>query len=312
MAGRVLVGVATHDDAAVYRLDDRTGLVATIDVFTPIVDDPRTFGRIAAANSLSDVYAMGAQPLFALSFVGWPVSELSMEQLGEVLAGGGQACAEAGIAIIGGHSIDDPEPKFGLTVIGSVDPARVVRNDTGRAGDQLVLTKPIGTGVVASAIKKGVAGVEVAAAAVALMARLNRAAALAMIEVGVAAATDVTGYGLLGHLHEMAHGAGLAARLRAGALPILDGVRALAAAGHVPGGSRRNLDYFGAWTRFADAVDPIERLLCADAQTSGGLLMAVPPDRVDALAAALAARGETGPVIGELIEGEAGSITVDP
>jgi selenide,water dikinase len=309
----VLVGIDTHDDAAVYALDDRTAIVATVDVFTPIVDDPGEFGRIAAANSLSDIYAMGAAPLFALSVVGFPVNALPIEDLGAILAGAAAVAAEAGIPILGGHSIDDPEPKFGLCVIGQVSPARVVRNDRGRAGDLLVLTKPIGTGVVTTAIKREVAPPDAVAAAVASMTRLNRAACEAMVEVGVVAATDVTGYGLLGHLHELAHGSNLAATLRASAVPLLPGARELAAAGVVPGGTRRNWTQFERWI---DGAAPGElpdelRLLLADAQTSGGLLIAVAPAQIDALLAALAARGvEPAAVIGELRAGEPGRIAI--
>jgi selenide,water dikinase len=305
----VLVGIATNDDAAVYRLGDQA-LVATVDVFTPVVDDPFDFGRIAAANSLSDVYAMGARPLFALSIIGFPVKKLPLEVMSRILAGGAAVCAAAGIAVVGGHSIDDAEPKYGLSVVGVVDPARVVRNSTGRAGDVLVLTKPIGTGVISQAVKAGRAPAEALAAAVESMARLNREACEAMVEVGPSAATDVTGFGLLGHLHELAHGSGVAARIEAAAVPLLPSARALAEAGVLPGGTRRNAEYFGRWVRFADTVDAPARLLLADAQTSGGLLVALPADRAPALLDALAARGVTGSAIGALVEGDPGSITV--
>jgi selenide,water dikinase len=311
MAKNVLVGIDSADDAAVYRLDERTGIVATVDVFTPIVDDARDFGRIAAANSLSDVYAMGGTPLFALSVVGFPVKKLPIEDLGAILAGAAEVSADAGIAIVGGHSIDDAEPKFGLCVIGRVDPARVVRNDRARAGDLLVLTKPIGTGIITTAIKNGSASAESIAAAVATMIALNRAAGDAMVAVGVECATDVTGFGLLGHLHEMLHGSGVSAKVRCGAVPLLPGARSLADAGAVPGGTRRNLDYFGRWIDFDDAVAESSRLLLADAQTSGGLLIAIRPDRRAALERELAARGvETAAVIGEVRSGDPGHIAV--
>src|SRR6185295_16853867 len=212
------------------------------------------------------------------------------------------------IAIIGGHSIDDPEPKFGLSVLGIVHPEKVVRNSTGRAGDVLVLTKPIGTGVISQGIKKGSVSAEDAAAAIVTMATLNRAACEAMIEVGVSAATDVTGFGLLGHLHEMAHGSGLAARLRASAIPILAGARKQAEDGVIPGGSKRNAEHFGRWVAFADGVEPWRRVLLADAQTSGGLLMAVPPGKRAALEKALAARQVPAHVIGELEASGSGRI----
>jgi selenide, water dikinase len=305
----VLVGISTSDDAAVYRLDDQA-LVATVDIFTPVVDDPRDFGRIAAANALSDVYAMGARPLFALSIIGFPVKRLPLEVMATILRGGAEVCTEAGIAVVGGHSIDDAEPKYGLSVVGVVDPARVVRNSTARPGDQLVLTKPVGTGVVSQAIKAGKVDAAAIAAAVASMVALNREACAAMVEVGVHAATDVTGFGLLGHLHEMVHGSGVAARVRAGAVPQLPGARAAAEGGLVPGGSRRNAEYFGRWVTFGDGVDAVARTLLYDAQTSGGLLIAVAPERLDALRAALRSRGVLDAHIGAVVEG-AGSIAVE-
>ena len=306
----VLVGISTFDDAGVYRLSDETALVATVDVFTPIVDEPYAFGQIAAANALSDVYAMGAKPLFALSIVGFPTRSLPIEMLAEILRGGVDKAATAGIAVIGGHSIEDAEPKYGLAVVGCVAPARVVRNSTAHAGDVLVLTKPIGTGIVAQGIKTGRARPDDAALAVASMTTLNRDACDAMVEIGVAAATDVTGFGLLGHLHEVAHASGVSARVYASAVPLLPGALELAAAGVIPGGSRRNADYFGRWIRWTDDVSvPMQALLC-DAQTSGGLLMCVTRARLAALCAALATRQSTAAVIGELTEGEAGLIFV--
>ena len=307
----VLVGIATHDDAAVYRTGPDEAIVATVDVFTPIVDDPGAFGRIAAANALSDVYAMGARPLFALSIIGFPVGTLPLEVMTAILAGGAAKAAEAGIALVGGHSIDDPEPKFGLVVVGSVHPERAVRNSTARVGDALVLTKPIGTGVIAHAIKAGDAPSDVAAGAIAAMEQLNRSACEAMLEVGADAATDVTGFGLLGHLHELAHGSGVAARLRAADVPLLPGALALASSDVVPGGSRRNAKYFGQWVTFAERVEPPLRALLADAQTSGGLLIALPAARSAALLSALAARGVAGAVVGETTGGPAGTISIE-
>jgi selenide,water dikinase len=305
----VLVGIATNDDAAVYRLAGDQALVATVDVFTPIVDDPFDFGRIAAANALSDVYAMGARPLFALSIIGFPTRKLPLSVMADILRGGVAGCAEAGIAVVGGHSIDDAEPKYGLSVVGVVHPERVVKNSTGRAGDVLVLTKPIGTGVISQAVKQGTAAAESLAAAVASMAALNRPAAEAMVEVGVSAATDVTGFGLLGHLHELAHASGVAARVDAARVPLLPGALELAAAGTIPGGSKRNAAFVERWTGFG-AVDPPLRLLLTDAQTSGGLLIAVPPERLEALRRALRARGVLDAPIGELVAGSAGAIAV--
>jgi selenide,water dikinase len=294
----------------VYRLGD-VALVATVDVFTPIVDDPFDFGQIAAANALSDVYAMGARPLFALSIVGFPVKTLPLEVLEAILRGGAAKAGEAGIAIVGGHSIDDPEPKYGLSVVGAVDPARVVRNSTARAGDVLFLTKPIGTGVVTQGVKLERTAPTDVAAAVATMAALNRDAADAMIEVGVSAATDVTGFGLLGHLHEVAHASGVSARVAAAAVPVLPGARALAQAGVVPGGSRRNAQQLDRWVSYAASVDAATQTLLCDAQTSGGLLVAVPAERAGALAEAFARRGVTAVAIGGIEAGEAGRIAVD-
>ena len=308
----MLVGYATSDDAAVVRLAPDQALVATVDLFTPIVDDPLEFGRIAAANALSDVYAMGGQPLFALSIIGFPTKTLPLEVMGQILRGGVEKAAEAGVPVVGGHSLDDPEPKYGLAVIGRIHPDRVVRNSTARAGDALVLTKPVGTGVLAQGIKAGRASAGAAAQAVAVMTTLNRAACEAMLEVGVDAATDVTGFGLVGHLHEVTHASGLAARVTAGAVPLLPGARALAEAGVVPGGSRRNADHFGRWVSWDAGVDPVTRALLCDAQTSGGLLLAVPQERRAALEAALARRGVAAAVIGRVEAGLAGTIAVEP
>jgi selenium donor protein len=305
----VLVGIATSDDAAVYRLGDQA-LVATVDVFTPIVDDPWEFGRIAAANSLSDVYAMGARPLFALSIIGFPVKKLPLETMAEILRGGAAKAAEAGIAIIGGHSIDDPEPKYGLSVVGVVAPDRVVKNSTARPGDVLVLTKPIGTGVISQGIKAGRVAAADVAVAVASMGALNRAACEAMVAVGPSAATDITGFGLLGHLHEVVHASGLAARIDAASVPLLPSARALAAEGVIPGGSRRNAEHFGRFVRWGAGVDAVTRTLLCDAQTSGGLLIAVPEDRAAALTAALRERNVLAATIGTLEAGTPGEIAV--
>jgi selenide,water dikinase len=310
----VLVGIATSDDAAVYRLGSgrgETALVATIDVFTPVVDDPYDFGRIAAANALSDVYAMGGRPLFALSFVGFPTRTLPLSILEDILRGGADKAREAGISIIGGHSIDDAEPKYGLSVIGVVAPDRILRNSTAQPGDALVLTKPIGTGVLSQGIKKGTVTAGDAARAIEVMATLNREAGEALQEVGVSAATDITGFGLLGHLHEVTHASGVEARLVASAVPLLPGARAQAEAGVVPGGSQRNADYFGRWIAWAEAVPAWLRILLSDAQTSGGLLACVPAARQDALLAALGRRGVPAAVIGYLQAGQAGRIAVD-
>ena len=292
----------TSDDAAVYRLDAHRALVATADFFAPVVDDPYDFGRIAAANALSDVYAMGARPLFALNLVAFPRKLLGAGVLEEILRGGGEAAREAGIAVVGGHSIDDHEPKFGLCVVGEVSPERVVLNSTARPGDRLVLTKPIGTGIVATAIKAGAASPEAIAEAVATMGTLNRGAAEAMLHVGVHAATDVTGFGLLGHLREMLVASGTAARVRASAVPLLPEALALCRAGHIPGGTRRNQADLAAALRWGDDVAPPLRVLLCDAQTSGGLLVAVAPDRADRLLQELRARqAPAAALIGEVV-----------
>ena len=305
-----LVGHTTGDDAAVYRISEDRALVVTADFFTPIVDDPYDFGRIAAANALSDVYAMGARPLFALNLVGFPRKLLSEGILEEVLRGGGAVAREAGIGILGGHSIDDAEPKYGMVAIGEVDPARMVTNAGARPGDVLVLTKALGSGIVATAIKAGHAPASVVAAAVASMATLNRGGAEAMVRHGVVSATDVTGFGLLGHLRSMARASGVSARLEADAVPLLEGALDLVKAGHVPGGTRRNLTDLSEDTEFAAGVDEHRRILLADAQTSGGLLMAVPPTRLEGLLEALETAAPTAAVIGVIEEGRAGRIVV--
>lgn len=314
----LLVGHSTSDDAAVYLLGDDLALIETVDIFTPIVDDPREYGRIAAANALSDVYAMGARPISALSFVAWPVEKLGTDTLGQVLAGAAEICAEAGIVIAGGHSIVDDEPKFGLFVNGLAHPQRVVTNAGAQPGDVLVLTKPLGTGVLTTAVKRGKMTAESLAPAIESMTTLNRAAAEAMVAVGVHAATDVTGFGLLGHLGNLLRassavtGLPLGARLTFDRVPLFDKVLDLAEAGACPGGTKRNLAFAAPLTRFSDDLAEHQRLLLADAQTSGGLLIAVPPERLDALLAALAQRDvSVRAVIGEvLVLDEPGEIAV--
>jgi selenide,water dikinase len=306
----VLVGLDTGDDAAVYRLRPDLALVITTDFFTPIVDDAFVYGGIAAANALSDVYAMGGTPLLAINLVAFPSKELPLTLLSDILRGGVEKAHEAEIDIVGGHSIDDPEPKYGLAVIGTVHPDRVVRNSTARAGDQLLLTKRIGTGVISTAIKHGVAPAEAEAAAIASMLQLNRAAAAAMTSAGVSAATDVTGFGLLGHLRTMARASGVSATVEAAAVPLLPGAEELANAGEVPGGTRSNERSLRTWVQWSDAVLPARRVLLCDAQTSGGLLMAVPPSARPRLEAELAGRGVTAYRIGALAEGPPGTIVV--
>jgi len=287
----VLVGVETSDDAAVYKLTDDLAIVQTLDFFTPIADDPYDFGAISAANSLSDVYAMGAKPLFALNIVGFPSNRLPMEVLHRILRGALDKAAEAGVSVIGGHTVDDTEPKYGMAVTGVVHPDRVVTNAAARPGDQIVLTKSIGTGIIATAVKRGLADEATTRQAIALMAALNRDAAEAMAEVGVSACTDVTGFGLLGHLREMTAGAGVDAAVYADRLPVLEAARTFAGAGVVPGGTRDNLAFVGPHVDWGEDISEVQKLVLADAQTSGGLLIAVPPERLEALLAALAERG---------------------
>jgi selenide, water dikinase len=306
-----LVGHATGDDAAVYRISEDRALVVTADFFTPIVDDGYDFGRIAAANAFSDVYAMGGRPLFALNLVGFPRKLLPDGILEEILRGGSEVAREAGVPILGGHSIDDAEPKYGMVAVGEVDPARMVTNAGARPGDVLVLTKALGSGVVATAIKAGTAPNDVIASAIESMATLNRGAAEAMVAAEVRAGTDVTGFGLLGHLRSMLRASGVAAHIRGADVPILPGAGTLLEAGHVPGGTKRNLQDVAADVTFADSVDETTRTLLADAQTSGGLLMAVPPGRVDELLRALEESAPVAAVIGACEEGEAGRIRVD-
>jgi selenide, water dikinase len=307
----VLIDASTSDDAAVYQIGEDRALVATVDFFTSIVDDPYDFGRIAAANALSDIYAMGARPRFALSLVGFPRDLLGSGILEEIVRGGGDIALEAGIAVIGGHSVDDAEPKFGMCVIGEGDPARLTRNSSARVDDVLVLTKPIGTGVIATAIKRGLASDDAVRDAVACMTTLNRGAAEAMLRVGVSAATDVTGFGLLVHLRNMLRASGVAAVIDAGAVPLLPDTAELAAAGCISGGTRRNLEDVSPDVVWDDALTELQRLLICDAQTSGGLLIAVPADRADALLTELAA--ELTPIatrVGRIVEGPPGSIVV--
>ena len=299
---RVLVAAENADDAGVVQLTDSLAIVQTVDFFTPIVDDPYQFGRIAATNALSDVYAMGGVPVSALNLVAWPLDTLGLEPLVEVLRGGADAVAAAGAVIVGGHSIDDPEPKYGLAVTGTVDPRAVLANAGGRAGDVLVLTKPLGAGAVATALKRGLAGAALVERAVAVMTTLNDRAAAQARAAGAHALTDVTGFGLLGHLHELTEAAGLAAVLDAAAVPAIDGVlELLAGDGALAGGSRRNRADAETWTTWAPDVPEARRRLVCDAMTSGGLLAAVP---------AGAQAGIDGAVIGRLVPGAPGTVHV--
>jgi selenide,water dikinase len=309
---RILVDASTRDDAAVYQLTPERALVATVDFFTPIVDDAYDFGRIAAANAFSDVYAMGGTPLIALNLVGWPRDKLPYELLGDVLRGGADIAREAGAFVVGGHSVDDPEPKYGMVAIGEVHPDKLVTLARAQVGDALVLTKPIGTGVLTTALKRDLATAADLAPAVASMATLNAGAARAMLATGVHAATDVTGFGLLGHLHNMLSASRVAAEIDANAVPLLAGARDLAERGAIPGGTKRNRDALAAHVTMGDGVPEALRILLFDAQTSGGLLIAVPHDRADALLAALRTEGTPAAArIGRIVPGPAGAIAVD-
>jgi selenide,water dikinase len=304
----LLVGLEAPDDAAVYRVTPDLALVQTVDFFTPVVDDAFAWGRIAAANALSDVYAMGGRPVTALNLVAWPRS-LGFDLLGRVIEGAGDACAEAGVSVVGGHSVDDPEPKFGLAVMGTVDPDAVVRTTGAPSGCDLVLTKPLGTGIISSGIKEGQASERVAAEATRIMSQLNRAAADAMIEIGVEAATDVTGFGLVGHLLEML-GPHLSAQLSFQAVPVMEETVELAREGVIPGGTQRNLEAMGEVVD-SPHLDNAQRTVLFDAQTSGGLLLAVAPEKRDALIRSLREQGtECAAVIGSLVPGD-GRISVD-
>src|ERR1700760_1226292 len=293
-AGDLLVGAAEGDDAAVLRLDDNRALVLTTDFFTPIVDDARDWGRVAATNAMSDVYAMGGRPVIALNRPACPGQTLPVELLADVLRGGSEAAAGAGCLVVGGHTIDDPEPKYGLAGGGRAAPARLMPVAQARDGDLLVLTKPIGTGVVATAHKRGAAPDDVLAAAVAALTTLNGPASEAALAAGVRAATDVTGFGLLGHLHRMLRASGVAAEVWADQVPLLPGAAGLAAAGFVSGGTSANMSYLSDLADIDPETDPDTAVLLPDAQTSGGLLIAVPPAALAGLRADLLARRTEG------------------
>jgi selenide,water dikinase len=298
---RLLVGHESADDAAVYRVSDDLAIVSTVDFFTPIVDDPYDFGRIAATNALSDVYAMGGRPVTALNLVAYSLEQLGDEPLRAILRGGADVARDAGVSVVGGHSIDDREPKYGMAVTGTVHPERLLRNSTARAGDTLYLTKPVGGGVVSTAAKRELAPPGLVDAAIRVMTTLNREASEAALAAGASAATDVTGFGLLGHLHELALASGVAAEVDARAVPAIDGVLDLLRGPEPPiaGGSRRNRDWVEPHVRWADDVPEELRWLLCDAMTSGGLLIAARPDS-----------GAPGVEIGRVTEGTRGRIDV--
>ena len=302
-----LVSAETGDDAAVWLVSEGRALVATLDFFTPIVDDPYDWGRIAATNAMSDVYAMGATPFLALNIVSWPVEDLPLEMMGRVLQGGIDAAAKDGVAVLGGHTITDPEPKYGMVVLGDVDPDRIIRNSTAREGETLFLTKPLGLGLISTAVKQGRVDAQLLATAVELMTLSNAAASAAMGRTGASAATDVTGFGLMGHLHKMLLASGVAAELDASTVPLIPGVLDLARSGSVPGGTRRNHAFVQTGTDWGELDEP-EQLVLADAQTSGGLLIASPDP--DAMEAALRQASVGFDSIGRIRAGRPGDITV--
>lgn len=307
---RVLVDAASNDDAAVFRLSADRALVASTDFFTPIVDDPATWGAIAAANALSDLYAMGATPLFALNLVAWPRDTLPFELLGDVIAGAAAIATAAGCPVLGGHSIDDPEPKFGMVVLGEVHPDRIMTNAGAKPDDALVLTKPLGTGIITTALKHGVIDEGDTAQAVRSMTTLNAGAARVAADHGLRTVTDVTGFGLIGHLRNVLLSSGVSATLEFAALPLLERALELAGRGLVPAGTKRNLGAAQDVTWDASFTEA-ERWLCVDAQTSGGLLLAVPKAQLAKILEGLRLEGTLcAAVIGRATEGRPGAITM--
>lgn len=308
----LLVGINTRDDAGVFRVRDDMALVQTVDFFTPIVDDPYWYGAIAAANAFSDVYAMGGTPLTALNLVCFPIDSAPAEMLADILRGGYEKAQEAGVVILGGHSVDDPEPKYGMAVTGVVHPGKVVTNAGAMPGDLLVLTKPLGTGIITTAAKFDECPPDVLEEAIRVMATLNRGATEAMQEVGAHAATDVTGFGLIGHLHQMARASGVAFRLFSHEVPLLPETERLAIQGNTTRGGSLNREYVGDLLQLADGVPLANQHVLLDPQTSGGLVIAVARERVDAMLEALRARQTPcAAVIGEVLEGTPGLIVVE-
>jgi len=299
----LLVGLGAPDDAAVYRVNDTTAIIQTLDFFPPVVDDAYAFGAITAANAMSDVYAMGGEVLFALNLAAWR-DDLPLETLSDVMRGAADKVAEAGGAIVGGHTITDDEPKFGLSVTGVVHPDHVVKKGNAHVGDVLVLTKPLGSGLITTAGKNGVASDAHLQYAIDWMSRLNRGAAQAMQEIGIRCATDVTGYGLLGHAYEIAEASGVALQFRADALPVLDGALEYARQKQIPGGAGRNKLYLDGKVEFKKELSEDLYEILFDPQTSGGLLIAVPAARLDVLERTLQSHGAECWTIGQVVEGK--------
>lgn len=305
----VLVGLSAPDDAGIYRISETSALVQTVDFFTPVVDDPYDWGAIAVANAVSDIYAMGGTPITGLNLVSWP-KDLDPTALASVLEGGLDKSREVGLSIIGGHTVDDPEPKYGMAVTGLVDIDKIIKSSAARPGMHLILTKRIGTGVISTALKAGRAPEAMVAEATSSMKLLNKIAARVMSDHAVAAATDVTGFGLLGHLHNLLRLSGVSARLQASKVDLFEGAAELVEQGLISGGTRRNRNYFERWVTFNDAVDPTTQTLLFDAQTSGGMLMAVDPQRVEPVLAALSVAGVPAAAIGEVVNGDGNTIEV--
>ncbi|RYG74230.1 selenide, water dikinase SelD [Lentibacillus lipolyticus] len=307
----LLVGLDTSDDAGVYKLTDDLALVQTVDFFTPIVNDPYAFGQVAAANAISDVYAMGGTPITALNIVAYPISTLDESILAEILRGAGDKLEEAGVSLVGGHSIDDQEPKFGLAVTGTVNPENVLTNTSAKPGDKLILTKPIGVGIMTSSLKKDMLTDEEIDRVTDLMTTLNKTAAETMKDYRIHASTDVTGFGLLGHASEIAAGSNVEVRIDSESVPVLPRVKELAAAGSVPGGTKNNYDHIRDIVTFPANTDQLDKWILCDAVTSGGLLIAVDSNDADALLAELQQKGTEASIIGSVTDGNNGHITVE-
>jgi len=300
----ILVGLETSDDAAVYRIASDKAIVQTVDYFTPVVDDPYSFGMIAAANALSDIYAMGGKPLFALNLIGFPVGKISFEVMVEIIKGGSDKAREAGISILGGHTIKDPEPKYGLAVTGVVEPDKVLTNKGALPGDRLILTKPLGIGILTHGLKKGLLSPDLEHGVIELMTTLNSKASEVAVSIGVHACTDVTGFGLLGHLKEMADASGVGAVLNVADIPVFsEKVYELVEQGVFPGANSCNIDYLGEKLRTGRNIGEIEKLILADPQTSGGLLLAVDKEHAGLMVDRLLKEGVSAAEIGEVVPG---------
>jgi selenium donor protein len=307
----VLISLSTNDDAAVYRINETTAIVQTIDFFTPIVDDPYHFGAIAAANALSDIYAMGGKPLFALNIVGFPDKRLPMEVLKSILKGANDKATEAGIYILGGHTVEDTEPKFGMTVTGVIHPDKIMTNSNARLGDVLILTKPIGTGIISTGLKRGLTDPEMETTAIRIMSELNQKAAEVMLLFPVNACTDVTGFGFMGHLKEMTTSSHVDVQIFKDQIPVIKGVRELAANNIIPGGTLNNMDYVSDVVIWSDGISRIEQIIFCDAQTSGGLLISVPESFADALLKELITNGITdAAMVGKVVNKGVGKIFI--